>query len=170
MVARSSATAREKGTIFEGGIRVPFLVQWKGKLPTGRTYDRALNSLDFLPTALAISGTSTPPDVAFDGVNLVPYLTGERGGDPHDVFFWRMNFRCIWAVRMGDDKVIMQAHGKAPHPTSRTSRLVNLASDLKELSDLNATNPARARELRARYDAWNATLPEPLWKPEKGGR
>ena len=160
----------EKGTMFEGGIRVPFLVQWKAKLPAGKIYDRAVSSLDLLPTALAISGTPAPRDVAFDGVNLIPYLTGERRDDPHETLFWRMKPRRIWAVRAGDDKLIMQDKGKPPHPTSKTPRLVNLGTDLKELTDLTATQPGRARELRARYDAWNATLPEPLWQPERGDR
>ena len=160
----------EKGTMFEGGIRVPFLVQWKAKLPAGKTYDRAVSSLDLLPTALAISGTPAPKDVQFDGVNIVPFLTGEREDDPHEVLFWRMKYRSIWAIRAGDDKVIMQAQGQAPHPTSKTPRLINLASDGKELSDRSTTDAARARDLRARYDAWNATLPEPLWQPARGDK
>ena len=160
----------EKGTMFEGGIRVPFLLQWKAKLPAGKTYDRAVSSLDLLPTALAISGTDAPKDVAFDGVNLIPFLNGERSDDPHDFLFWRMSFRRIWAVRAGDDKIVMQAQGKTPHPVSKTPRLINLAADLKELTDLTAQKPERAKELRARYDEWNATLPGPLWKPEKGDR
>ena len=160
----------EKGTMFEGGIRVPFLVQWKAKLPAGKTYNRAVSSLDLLPTALAISGTPAPPDIAFDGVNLVPFLTGERTGDPHEMLFWRMKFRNIWAVRAGDDKVIMQAQGKPPHPTSKTPRLIDLATDLRELSDVSTGAAARMTELRARYEAWNATLPEPLWQPERGDK
>ena len=160
----------EKGTMFEGGIRVPFLVQWRAKLPAGKTYDRAVSSLDLLPTALAISGTASPKEIVFDGVNIVPFLTGERADDPHEALFWRMSYRRIWAVRAGDDKIVMQAQGKAPHPTSKTPRLVNLADDLKELTDLTAKNPARASELRARYEAWNATLPAPLWQPEKGDK
>ncbi len=174
----------EKGTMFEGGIRVPFLVQWKAKLPAGKTYDRAVSSLDLLPTALAIAeikvasasaesaaeNSAKAETTLFDGVNLIPFLTGERSGDPHDFLFWRMSFRRIWAVRAGDDKIVMQAQGKAPHPVSKTPRLINLASDVKELTDLTAEKPERAKEFRARYDAWNATLPEPLWKPEKGDR
>ena len=160
----------EKGTMFEGGIRVPFFVQWQAKLPAGKTYDRAVSSLDLLPTALAISGTPAPKDVQFDGVNLVPFLTGERSGDPHETLFWRMKYRRIWAVRAGDDKIVMQAQGKTPHPTSKTPRLIDLAADLKELTDRTTSDAARAAELRARYDAWNATLPEPLWQPEKGDK
>ena len=160
----------EKGTMFEGGIRVPFLVQWKAKLPAGKTYDRAVSSLDLLPTALAISGTSAPQNVVFDGVNIIPFLTGERSGDPHELLFWRMSYRRIWAVRAGDDKIVMQAQGAGKHPVSKTPKLVNLANDVKELTDLTTQNPSRASELRARYDAWNATLPTPLWQPEKGDK
>ena len=160
----------EKGTMFEGGIRVPFLVQWKTKLPAGKTYDRAVSSLDLLPTALAISGTGAPRDVQFDGVNIVPFLAGERAGDPHEALFWRMSYRRIWAVRAGDDKIVMQAQGAGKHPVSKTPKLVNLATDVKELTDLTAKSPARASELRAHYDAWAATLPAPRWQPEKGDK
>jgi arylsulfatase A-like enzyme len=158
----------EKGTMFEGGIRVPFFVQWKAKLPAGKTYDRAVSSLDLLPTALAIGGVTAPKDVAFDGVNLVPFLTGERSGDPHDNLFWRMTARGIWAIRSGDDKIVMQHRGGPPHPVSKTPRLVNLATDPKELTDRRTTDEARFNELKALYDTWNAALPKPLWGTEPG--
>jgi arylsulfatase A-like enzyme len=160
----------EKGTMFEGGIRVPFLVQWKANLPAGKIYERAVSSLDLLPTALAISGTPAPKDIAFDGVNIVPFLTGDRSGDPHDFLFWRMSYRRIWAVRAGDDKIVMQAQGVGKHPVSKTPKLVNLATDLKELSDRSTSDSARMKELCDRYDAWNATLAKPLWQPEKGDK
>ncbi len=157
----------EKGSMFEGGIRVPFLVQWKAKLPAGKTYDRAVSSLDLMPTALAISGIVAPKDVAFDGVNVIPFLTGEQNGEPHDALYWRMKAREIWAMRSGDDKIIMQHRGSPPHPVSKTPRLVNLATDIKEVTDRSTTEASRYQELRASYDTWNASLPEPLWKPEK---
>jgi arylsulfatase A-like enzyme len=158
----------EKGTMFEGGIRVPFFVQWKAKLPAGITYDRAVSSLDLLPTSLAIGGVNAPKDIAFDGVNIVPFLTGERSGDPHENLFWRMTARGIWAIRSGDDKIVMQHRGGPPHPVSKTPRLVNLATDVKELTDHSTTDLVRFNELKASYDTWNATLPNPLWGPEPG--
>ena len=155
----------EKGGMLEGGIRVPFFVQWQGHIPAGKTYDRPLSSLDLLPTVLAISGTPAPHDVHLDGVNLVPFLTGERKGDPHEALFWRMKARGIWAVRAGDSKLVMQREKKGKHPGGDTPRLIDLAGDLKERNDLSLTQPEASAQLRARYDTWNATLPEPLWGP-----
>src|SRR5262249_58324140 len=65
-----------KGQTLEGGIRVPFFIAWPGKLPAGKTYDQPVIALDILPTACSTAGVETPADI--DGVNLMPYLTGEH--------------------------------------------------------------------------------------------
>lgn len=145
----------EKGQMFEGGIRVPFLMQWKGTLPAGQTYARAVSSLDILPTALAAAGTPSIATQPLDGVDIVPFLASRRSGDPHEFLFWRMKARSIWAVRSGDDKLVMQK--------TKTPQLINLASDLAESTDLANKNNSRRDELQRNYDTWNATLPEPLW-------
>ncbi len=159
----------EKGGMLEGGIRVPFLVQWKGRLPAGRTYDPPVSSLDLMPTALALAGVEPAADWKLDGVNLVPFLAGETQDVPHDALFWRMKARSIWAVRKGDEKLVMQRERPGKHPGGPTPRLINLATDLAERNDLAAAQPARAKDLQAAYDAWEATLPEPLWGVERDG-
>jgi arylsulfatase A-like enzyme len=158
----------EKGSMFEGGIRVPFFIQWKSRLGAGKTYDRPVSSLDLLPTALAAAKIEPPKEIEFDGVNLLPFLTGELPGDPHVALYWRMKPRDIWAVRAGDDKLIMQHRGGPKHPVGKSPRLIQLGTDLQELNDLSSVNPRRASELRSMYDAWNSTLIEPLWGIEKG--
>jgi arylsulfatase A-like enzyme len=163
--SRNTPLSGEKGGMLEGGIRVPFLVQWKGGLPAGRDYNRPVSSLDLLPTALAISSTPAPANIVFDGVNLIPFLTGEQTGDPHAQLFWRMKARDIWAARVGDFKLVMQREKKGKHPGGLAPRLIDLASDLRELTDLAARQPEVLAGLRQRYDSWNATLPEPLWGP-----
>jgi hypothetical protein len=77
-----------------------------------------------------------------------------------------MTARGIWAIRSGDHKIVMQHRGGPPHPVSKTPRLVNLATDLKELTDHSTTDSVRFNELKASYDTWNAALPKPLWGPE----
>ena len=67
-----------KRTTLEGGIRVPFVVQWKGKLPAGKTYDQPIIQLDILPTALAAAGVEVKADWKLDGVNLLPFLEGKN--------------------------------------------------------------------------------------------
>jgi arylsulfatase A-like enzyme len=70
-----------KATTWEGGIRVPFLVQWKGHLPAGKVYNRPVAQIDILPTALAAAGTSVDPGWKLDGMNLLPFLGGADKGD-----------------------------------------------------------------------------------------
>jgi arylsulfatase A-like enzyme len=156
----------EKGHLYEGGIRVPFLVQWKTGLPAGRRYDRPVSILDLSATALALAGVAPDPARPLDGVNLLPFLRGEQGSDPHDVLFWRMKARRIWAVRKGDWK-LLAAHGWHDVPSSvATPRLIQLANDPAERQDVSAQFPEKLAELRAAYVAWEAGLPEPLWGPD----
>lgn len=138
----------DKGTALEGGIRVPFLVQWRGTLPGGRTYACPVSSLDVLPTALAAAGTL--PSNTSDGVNLLPFLKNERSDDPHDSLFW--HWRSEQAVGQGDWKLV---RGKA----DRDWRLIDLSRDIRETTDLTSLNLEQARKLRETFERWNATLP-----------
>lgn len=140
----------DKGTALEGGIRVPFLVQWRGTLPAGKTYDRPIISLDVLPTALAAAGAKPLGESAIDGVNLLPFFKGGQAGDPHSILFWR--WRSEQAVRQGDWKLV---RGKE----DREWRLIDLKHDVKEQHDLTADHPDRAKQLLARFDQWAAQLP-----------
>jgi arylsulfatase A-like enzyme len=143
-----------KGQMWEGGIRVPFLAQWKGVLPAGKTYDRPVSSLDILPTALAAAGATSIASQPLDGVDLVPFLTGRKTGDPHETLFWRIAERDIWAVRSGDHKLIKQGQKPGLH---------DLSKDLRESRDLDGKLPEVQARLQKAYDAWSATLPKPLW-------
>ena len=143
-----------KGQMWEGGLRVPFLTQWKGVLPAGKTYDRPVSSLDILPTALAAAGTPGISGPTLDGVDLVPFLTGEKGGNPHEMLFWRMTERDIRAVRDGSHKLVKQ--GQKPN-------LFNLATDMREARDLDGKLPEVRLRLQKAYDDWAATLPNALW-------
>jgi len=153
--SRNDPLRGEKGTFWEGGIRVPFVASWKGVLPAGKTYDRPVSSLDIVPTALALASADSMTDHPLDGVNLIPYLTGARDGDPHETLCWRMKARSIWAVRRGDDKLVMQQ--------TQEPCLYDLRADLAERTDLAAQHRDRRAALQQAYDAWAATLPEPLW-------
>jgi arylsulfatase A-like enzyme len=148
-----------KGQVLEGGIRIPYMMQWKGHLPAGKVYDHPVISLDIHPTAVAAAGGKIGADAKLDGVNLVPYLKGENKTPPHDRLFWR--FGQQWAVRMGDWKLEKEKQG-APE-------LFNLAKDIGEKDDLAAKDPDRAKALQTAYDAWNAQLAQPLWRQGGGG-
>ncbi len=143
-----------KGQAFEGGIRVPFMVQWKGKLPAGKVYDQPVIALDILPTAVAAAGGAIDPAWKLDGVNLLPFLTGENPGRPHEALFWRMGDKK--AARLGDWKLVFDRDLAKPG-------LFNLAEDIGEKNDLAEKSPEKLKELQAALDAWEAQIEKPRW-------
>ncbi len=152
--SRNTPLSGFKGDLLEGGIRVPFIVHWKGRLEAGKVYREPVIALDILPTLVAAAGGSVPAEVKLDGVNLLPFLTGERQGSPHEALFWRQGRNM--AVRRGNDKLLIRDGGPP--------QLFNLADDIGEQRDLAAEKPAKAQELSAALKKWNATLMEPLWQ------
>jgi len=155
-----------KGAIQEGGIRVPFLVQWQGTLPAGKVYDQPVISLDVLPTALAAAGVTPQPEWKLDGVNLLPYLKGEITTPPHDLLFWRFTFRPghpMWAIRQGDWKLESGGGSAETADPQPPASLFNLRTDPHEDQDLKSAEPDKARTLGGRWEAWNAELMPPRW-------
>lgn len=150
-----------KGDLLEGGIRVPFLVQWKGRIPAGQTYDRPVISLDILPTALAAAGVEIKPEWQLDGTNLLPFLTGAEQGSPHKTLYWRFRFppsqpaRYRWAIRQGDWKLVKN--------DLEPLALYDLANDIGESTNLAAANPERVSTMEAAWRKWDAELMEPRW-------
>jgi arylsulfatase A-like enzyme len=142
-----------KAQTWEGGVRVPYLVQWKGHIPAGKTFDNPVIQLDMHPTALAAAGVEAK-NAKFDGVNLLPYLEGKNTQPPHDSLYWR--FGDQMAIRHGNLKLV-QGRG------ADSRMLFDLAADIGEKKDLSAEKPEVVRELTAKYDAWNATLEQPRW-------
>lgn len=160
-----------KATTWEGGVRVPFLISWKGRLPAGTVDDRPIIQLDILPTALAAAGATINPEWKLDGVNLLPYLTGERSGRPHDALFWRFGQQI--AIRKGDWKLVKALSPDQPRlayvPGAKASadgaELYNLANDIAETNNLAGEHPGVVKELTAAWNAWNAELVDPSWGP-----
>ncbi len=146
----------QKGDKFEGGIRVPAMVQWPARLVRGADFDAPITSMDILPTIVAVAGG----DVAnrtLDGVNLLPFLTGAIAGRPHKDLFWRRG--AVAAVRSDDWKLI-RVDGK---PTW----LFNLADDPYEIDNLMTTEPDRVAALMTTLDAWEGGTVDPRWRTEK---
>lgn len=154
----------EKGCMLEGGIRTPYLVQWKAALPAGKIYERPVSSLDISATAVAAAQSPAPANL--DGVNLLPYLKGEQSGDPHAALYWRMKARNTWAIRMGDWKLVANNRWHDLPAGIPKPRLIHLAQDPGELTDLSEKEPAKLAELQNAYNAWVSTLPEPLWSTD----
>lgn len=162
--SRNTPLRGSKRTTLEGGIRVPFVVSWKGRLPSGQDYDKPVIQLDILPTALTAAGVAVQPEWKLDGVNLLPYLTGKDAGTPHDVLYWRFGEQM--AIRQGDWKLVRYdpvADGERGKATP--AKLYNLARDIGEAHDLSATEPEKRKQLESTWQKWNATLARPLWGP-----
>ena len=140
-----------KGTMWEGGIRVPCAMRWPARLPRGRVVSEPVIALDILPTALAAAGIEFEPS-AFDGVDLLPYLTGATDAAPHDVLHWRQGNR--WAVRAGNLKLVRADEGRP--------RLFDLAVDRGEQHDLAEERPDEVDRLRGLHDAWSGEMVAPL--------
>jgi arylsulfatase A-like enzyme len=145
-----------KATTLEGGMRIPFMVQWKGKIKAGQTFTNPIINLDILPTTLVAMGGKVDPAWKLDGVDLLPYLTGGKSDRPHDTLYWR--FGDQWAIRQGDWKlVVSRIDGPTP-------KLFNLAGDIGEANDLAAQNPDKIKQMTKVWQAWNAEQKPPLWR------
>lgn len=142
-----------KGDKFEGGQRTPFIVSWPAKLPKGGTYDGLVSALDIFATSAVAAGAPTDLGKPLDGVDLMPYLVGNKKGEPHDILYW--NRSCEDAIRMGDYKLI----GHADHGWC----LYNLKDDIGEMKDLSSQHPEKVKEMKRIYLAWEKTLAEPDW-------
>ena len=149
-----------KMTTFEGGPRVPYIAQWKGKIPAGKTYDLPVMNLDVLPTAIIAAGGKTDPSWQLDGVDLMPYLTGKPTSRPHQTLYWRYGPQ--WAIRHGDLKLVVSKGG------SGQPELYDLATDIGESKDLASAQPAKVKELQALWDKWSAEQ-APASTPDASG-
>jgi arylsulfatase A-like enzyme len=163
--SRNTPLRGSKRTTLEGGIRVPFVVSWPGHLKPG-VYDKPMIQLDVSATALAIAGVEARPEWNLDGVNLMPYLNGEKTGTPHDALYWRLGKQM--AIRMGDYKLVRYDSNADTRTGSRNqpvtdAKLYQLANDIGETKDLAAAMPDKVKELQSKWDAWNATLVRALW-------
>jgi arylsulfatase A-like enzyme len=159
--SRNDPLSGYKAQVFEGGIRVPFIVQWKSRLPKGKVCKELAIALDILPTAIVAAGGKIAPDWKLDGVDLAPYLTGAKTGPVHRRLYWRFGEQR--AIRAGDWKLMRQSDGDTYH-------LYNLADDIGEKKDLAEKMPERAKELKAAYDEWNSHLAKPAWTPNAPAR
>jgi arylsulfatase B len=146
-----------KGSVYEGGIRVPFLAQWKGTLPAASVYKKPVLSLDVFATAVALSNATTDRRKVYDGVNLMPFLLGKNAATPHEKLFWRMGKRT--ALRSGDWKLLKNPRGKQ----GRDWELYDLATDLAEQNDLAAKNPKQRDKMIASWEKLNSEMIEPVW-------
>ena len=138
-----------KWSLYEGGIRVPFLASYPGVFPAGLTFAHPVSTLDIFPTVAALTGTTPPANL--DGVNLAPFLTGQKTTAPHDALFFSING--LGAIRSDRWKLVLATDG--------TPELFDLSRDLAEKNNLAPAQPDRVKALREKWQAWHSRLPAP---------
>ena len=136
---------------WEGGWRVPFAMQWPGHLTNGMVYDQPVLSLDIFATITALAKAPINPEFPLDGVNLIPFLTGQKTGAPHDAIFLRIPDQSAFAVRSGEYKLVVPAANQA-------AELYNLSKDISELKNLAEVKPEVVRELEKKYADWSQQM------------
>jgi uncharacterized sulfatase len=144
-----------KLTQFEGGVRVPFVAKWPGRIAPGTQYKAPVSSIDILPTVLAAAGARLPTDRVIDGVNLLPFLSTQAAAQPPRALFWRDG--PLRTVQEGGWKLTVSERPKKDW-------LFNLDQDSTEKVNLAAQQPQKLAQLKALLQSHHAQMPAPLWE------
>ncbi len=144
--ADNSPLRGAKGQMFEGGIRVPCIVRWPGKVPAGATSDEFLTSLEIFPTLCASTGAQPPVGVPLDGFDMLPVLQGKTKS-PRKEMFWQR--RLDKGARVGHWKWVESARGNG---------LFDLRKDLSETDDLSKERPDMLAKLKSRFQNWKKEM------------
>ncbi len=136
-----------KGDLYEGGVHVPFVACWPGKLKAGQVYDKPINSLDITRIAASLAGAD---QTNLEGVDLIPYLTGDKKGTPHDYLYFRRRNGVVWSIISGDMQKLIK-----PTWLDKHTEYYNLANDISEKNDLLSQSSKEAQVLKDEWDRWN---------------
>ena len=153
-----------KGSVYDGGVRVPFVMSWPRVIEPGIDTYRIVSSMDIFSTTVELAGAAIPTDRVIDGVNLIPYLTGEKHGQPHEVLFFRRADRGFWSLRYGDYKWVenkvknKKNMGKEPEGGG----LYNIQNDISESKELSSRMLEKKDELSKLYKKLTRDFPDPL--------
>ncbi|MFA5688075.1 MAG: sulfatase-like hydrolase/transferase [Kiritimatiellales bacterium] len=144
-----------KSSLYEGGVRVPFLMRWPGVLPENKVYELPVSSLDIAATMAAVAGAAPSADRPLDGVNLVPYLTGKNDERPHRMLWWRKYDQGFFSIRYDDWKLVK---------TGPAVQLMDLPNDIGEKTNLIKQYPEKAEQLKAMWDELDKEMIEPAFR------
>jgi arylsulfatase A-like enzyme len=143
-LSRNTPLFQNKFTVWEGGIRVPAIIRWPGRIPAGSVSGQVGITMDLTASILAVTGTTVPADAALDGVNILPILE-QRAPEVERTLFWRITGRPQQAVRSGDWKLIFDG----PRPM-----LFNIRTDIGERNNLIGLRPDIAQRLKPLLEQW----------------
>lgn len=144
-----------KGSMYEGGIRIPFLMSWPGELEAGIIEQRPIISIDLYATAAKLAGAKMKHSI--DGVDLMPFLTGKKKSVPHKDLFWRQGPKT--AFRQGDWKVV----GFRPNEKNPQWELYHLGQDETEQNDLAKTHPEQLQLMIKNWTQYNVQMKDPIF-------
>lgn len=151
-----------KATYFEGGIRVPYVFKWPGKIASGRVSDEPIISIDLYPSLLELTGTSAPQDYPLDGRSYLPLLLSDQAQLAHRDLYWHFpgylgGSDLTWGakpqgiIRSGNHKLV-------EHFDTGQVELYDLAADLGETTNIASSHPEVVEELQARLAAWRSEV------------
>lgn len=149
-----------KGTMYDGGIRVPFCIQWKKNIPAGQKIDFPINTLDITPTCIAAAGKQIQDSWQLDGIDLLPYLTGKDTSPKNRYLYWRFLFG--WAIRDNEWKLVKPKRKGDPDRTGKPE-LYRIASDIGEKNNLIDKHPEVANKLQKAWDRWDESMIDAQW-------
>jgi len=138
-----------KGSMYDGGIHVPFAMRWPRVIPAGKVYEKPVISLDIFATVAKYARAK--PTHPLDGINIVPYLLGKKKGQPHDFLAWRKFDQHRYAVRSGDFKLVNEGNDE----------LYNLTKDIGERNAL--TDQTKMESLLKLKDQWTKQMIDPVF-------
>jgi len=131
-----------KGTMWEGGLRIPCIISWPGNIKEGQVIDNFISSLEIFPTLLEVVGIQQPDSIILDGFSILPLLKGEKNLERKEMFW---DFRDEHAARIGNMKWIK---------TEKANGLFDLSEDIGEKTDLSKTDSLSCRNMEEQFIRW----------------
>ena len=143
-----------KSNLYEGGIRVPFALRWPDKISAAAVFDDPVITLDVFATMVAAQQSTIESKNELDGVDLIPFVQGDKKGKPHDNLYWRKYDQKRFNIRRGDLKLMDDGNGM---------ELFDVTNDISEKANVIEFNKAKAREFEKDHGEWLAQLRDPIF-------
>ena len=137
--------------MYEGGIRVPFILRYPKAIKAGQVYSKPVSALDLYPTFCNLAGAIPNHSNELDGVDLIPYISGEKRELPHEILYW-----------YGANKGAVRYQNYKYCNYKGKGELYNLSVDISESIDLSDSFPKIKEDLETKYHKFIASLPPPL--------
>ena len=143
-----------KGDFFEGGIRVPFVMQWPSVITPGSIYDKPIIALDIFATAASVANAEKYVDGDIDGVNLIPYLTGKKDGLPHEFLYWQNRDKDIDVIRGERYKYLR---------IGSEEFIFDLKNDISEENNILNSSESIYEGLKSKFNEWDKEMIDPVF-------